>query len=89
MAGLVPRIPRLRFPGKLPDGNRLLKLFLEWHLLHMVVDEFLKTLSDSYWCFPEHPAEQTSPRTGLSRRQRSMLGHIDGIDCFGLQSITL
>jgi hypothetical protein len=46
MAGLVSRIPRLLFPGKLPDGNRLLKLYLEWHLIHMVVDEFLKTLSD-------------------------------------------
>jgi hypothetical protein len=45
-AGLVSRIPRLRFPGKLPDGNHLLKLYLEWHLIHMVADEFLKTLSD-------------------------------------------
>ena len=46
IACLVSRIPFLRFSGKLSEGNRLLKLFLAWHLIHMVVDEFLQMLSD-------------------------------------------
>ena len=41
IACLVTRIPCLRFLGKLSDGNRLLKLYLEWHRIHMVVDEFI------------------------------------------------
>jgi hypothetical protein len=45
-AGHVSRIPRWRFPGKLPDGNHLLELHLEWYLIHMVADEFLKKLAD-------------------------------------------
>jgi hypothetical protein len=45
-AGLVSRVPRLHFPEKLPDGNRLLKLHLKWHLIHMVADEFPDSLAD-------------------------------------------
>ena len=45
MAGHVPRIPSLSYPGKLSDGYSLLELYLERHPIQMVADDFLKTLS--------------------------------------------
>ena len=42
----MSRIPRLRFPGKLPKGNCLVKLHLEWYFIHMVADDFFKRRAD-------------------------------------------
>ncbi|MGB5617112.1 MAG: hypothetical protein WBM78_09750 [Desulfobacterales bacterium] len=81
----MSRIPRFRFPGKLPDGNRLVKLHLERHLIHMVADDFFKTLADQKQRLSNPSVGKITLRAGSSQRLWSMFGHLDCIDRFALQ----
>jgi hypothetical protein len=81
----MSRIPRFRFPGKLPDGNRLVKLHLERHLIHMVADDFFKTLADQKQRLSNPSIGKNTLRAGSSQRLWSIFGHLDCIDRFALQ----
>ncbi|MGA8239327.1 MAG: hypothetical protein WB818_02065, partial [Desulfobacterales bacterium] len=86
---LMSRTPRLRFPGKLPDGIRPVKLHLERHLIHMVADEFFSTLADQKRRLSNPSVGKNTLRAGSSQRLWSLLGHLDGIDRFALQPTAL